>query len=283
MNAFEVVTNQILGILEKGTIPWRKTWSVSQPRSYFTGKPYRGINAFILACMPYSSSFWLTYRTAKAKGGHVKKGEKGTPVVYWNWIRKTDAEGNEKMIPFLRYYTVFNLDQCEGVPAPRFQVKAQGHNGERIAKCEGIVSGYANGPKISHGGERASYCPPLDSVQMPAFESFESPEAYYATLFHELTHSTGHASRLNRPEVVQAQSFGSYNYGCEELTAEMGAAFLCMMVEIDSVTVENSAAYIASWIKKIKEDPKMVIYAASKARKAVELIAGKEEEEESEN
>jgi antirestriction protein ArdC len=224
----------------------------------------------------------VTYKQAKELGGHVRKGEESTLVVFWKVLRKKDREsGKDKSFPMLRYYRVWNLEQTEGVripkdrPMPTDEPEA-GFN--PVDNAEAIASGYPDGPPISYdGGDRAYFIPALDEIHLPKRETFVSAAAFYSTLFHEQTHSTGHKSRLNREGISDhGQVFGNHEYGREELIAEMGAAFLCAEAGLDpSDHLANSAAYIGSWMRKIREDKRAVVVAAGAAQKAVDHILGR--------
>jgi antirestriction protein ArdC len=218
---------------------------------------------------------WLTYKRAQQLGGNVRKGEKGTPVVFWTeWTPKNDKRepDDRDAIPVLRHYTMFHADQCEGIETPALPIVAR-HEFGRIEACEAIVNGMpANRPTIKHGEPRAYYRPATDTVNMPAAERFDSSAQYYKTLFHELAHSTGHASRLNRKGIAELDQFGSDQYGREELVAEMTAAFLSGHAGINPFTEETSAAYVAGWLKVIKGDAKLVVMAAAQAQKAADWI-----------
>ncbi len=276
MKAYEIITQKIIERLEKGDIPWHKPWSVQQgmPKNLITKKEYRGINVFLLASNHYPSPYWLTYKQAKDLGGNVRQGEKGTPVVFWKWLsitEKEDEKETEKQIPFLRYYTVFNVAQCDG-----FQDKVPGLKQSEfnpIERCEQIVNNYAGKPEIQPS-DRAWYSPSLDKIGIPPASLFNNPEEYYSTLFHEMTHSTGHASRLDRSGIKDVSPFGSKSYSQEELVAEMGAAFLCGNAAIENKTIDNSAAYIQGWLRKLSNDKKCVIIAAAQAQKAADYILG---------
>jgi antirestriction protein ArdC len=293
-DVYEIITEQILDQLKKGTVPWHKPWKGAGewPKNFVSGKPYRGLNVFVLHLQGYSSPYWLTFNQAKAKGGHIKKGEKSTMVTFWKKIeakKKTtiDTDGNKVEVekdPYflLRYYRVFNVEQCEGLKLP--EVKSEETlEFTPIETCEQIVAGMPQKPEISHGGGRACYSPSSDKVTMPMQNSFDSEPEYYSTLFHELTHSTGHKSRLDRDEIVNLCPFGTTNYSKEELVAEMGAAFLCGEAGIENNTIDNSAAYVANWVQKFEDQPKMVVCAASAAQKAVDFILNKKFGEEEAN
>lgn len=290
IDVYDIVQEKILALLDKGEIPWRKPWhgagsGLQLPSNYVTKKVYSGLNPFLLLCAGYDCPYWVSYKQAVELGGSVRKGEKGHMVVFWKPLPKTDKvtgkpilnnKGKPEMVFFLRYFTVFNLLQCDGIewvrPAPI--EKPQGWTA--IGECESIINNMPNAPTISHGGNRACYFPALDLVKMPEKENFAQREGYYNTLFHELTHSTGHKSRLARKGVdgEAVAAFGSETYGKEELIAEMGAAFLCGFAGISPATLENSVAYLQNWKKAIKGDNKLVVFAASQAQKAADYIMG---------
>jgi antirestriction protein ArdC len=276
-DVYQVITDRIVSMLESGQIPWERSWSTlgGAPRSFVSKKAYRGINTWMLGCSHYDSPFWLTFNQAKAKGGKVRKGEKGTPVVFWKrWKTKDKQSGEEKIIPMLKMYYVFNANQVEGIEFPT--PEARNPEAQPLETCETIVNGFATRPTINKGFGRACYIPSADRVEMPHVVQFNSEEEYYSVLFHELIHSTGHKDRLNRfaQENNTNHSFGSTSYAKEELVAEMGAAFLCGHAGIMNRTVQNSAAYIQGWLKSLKNDKKLVVQAAGQAQKASDLILG---------
>ena len=271
---YEIVTDTIIKQLEVGVAPWRKPWHTGMPMNLVSRKEYRGINIFLLAFQGYGSRYWLTYRQALSLGGNVKKGERGSKVVFWKIgeYQKEDAETGEledRKSILLRYYTVFNLDQCEGIESPE-PVPAI----NPIEQCEGIVRSMPNPPAFEQEAQ-ACYRPAIDTVGMPARSAFHSSEEYYSTLFHELTHSTGHPSRLAREGIMKHNPFGSEDYSKEELIAEMGAAMVCGVAGIESKTLDNSAAYLQSWISRLKSDSRLVVSAAAQAQKAADYILGK--------
>lgn len=277
MKVYEIITNRILEKLESGVIPWHKPWAGGEsPKNLITKKEYRGINTFMLSCSGFSSPFWATYKQIVELGGQVNKGEKGWPVVFWKFIEKQDEDGDARQIPFMRYYTVFNVEQTVGIDEAKIPSLAIKYNKlEAIEICDKIVKSMPKRPKINHAEPRAYYSPVEDYVNMPKKETFEASEAYYSTLFHELTHSTGHERRLNRKIL---NGHGSELYSKEELVAEMGAAFLCGYCQIENKVIDNSASYIKSWLSRLKNDKQMVIQAAGQAQKATDFILNKKSE-----
>lgn len=273
---YQVVTDRLLQALEQGVVPWRQPWKAADlPKNLVTGNAYRGSNVFALLWQGYTSPYWCTFKQALAAGGHVKQGAKGTPVVFWRWIsERKDAAGKvaqlDRPFPTVRYYTVFNLEQCEGLTAPASTDAPTGF--DPIAAAEALVAGMPQRPAIVTG-PRASYAPAADVVTMPARESFYSAAGYYATLFHELTHSTAHASRIGRKAAIgEWTGFGSPEYSREELVAEMGASFLLARCDLADATIESSAAYLASWLKVLRADPSILLYAGQQAQKAADYI-----------
>jgi antirestriction protein ArdC len=269
--AYEIVTESIIKQLESGVAPWRKPWRTESPANLVSKKEYRGINIFLLASHGYGSRYWVTYRQAQALGGTVKKGQHGSRVVFWkiDEYRKESKETGEtenRKSVLLRYYTVFNAEQCEGIKSPE-----RAPVFHPIEQCEGIVRSMPNPPGFEQDS-RAFYRPSTDTVGMPARSAFESAEAYYSTLFHELTHSTGHPLRVGREGIMEHNPFGSEDYSKEELVAEMGAAMLCGVAGIESRTLDNSASYLQSWINKLKSDSRLIVSAASQAQKAADYI-----------
>lgn len=283
---YELITDRMVAALEEGTVPWRKPWNAGVAPRSVEGHVYRGVNAFLLGMEPYASPFWITFNQAKKREGTVKKGEKSTIVVFWKRLLVWDTDEatgqkTKKMVPMLRFYRVFNLEQTEGVKVPKavaeFDASKVAH--EEITDAAAIVAGYPNPPKIlSTQSDQAYYQPLLDHITVPELSQYDRPEEYYSTLFHEMGHSTGHPSRLNRK---QTGGFGSHDYGREELVAEMTNAYLCAEAGIQ-VTFDNSAAYLASWIRTIREDVRAVVVAAGAAQRAADHILGRTFEEKSE-
>jgi antirestriction protein ArdC len=271
-SVYSIVTEQILKQLESGAAPWHRPWTTQAPKNLVSGRGYRGINVFLLASNGYGSPYWLTYKQATERGGHVRKGEHGTKVVFWKiGTRETeDSDGDavERKSIVLRYYTVFNVEQCEGITAPDSTRAVN-----PIEECERIVRGMPNPPAFEQDA-RAWYRPSTDTVGMPSRNAFNSAEEHYSTLFHELIHSTGHTKRVGRDGIEKLNTFGSESYSKEELIAEMGAAMLCGIAGIERRTIANSAAYLQSWIDVLKSDSRMVVSAASQAQKAADYILG---------
>jgi antirestriction protein ArdC len=269
------ITDRILEQLAQGQIPWQRPWhgGLEGAKSYVTGKPYSLLNQLLL----FREGYYLTWKQITDLGGRVKKGCKSNIVVFYKMTKYKETKmvdgeikEKEKLTPVLRFYTVFHVDDCEGIPS----------KGERprpvlspIEGAEKIVSDYYGRESCKLNvtlSNRAFYSPSEDSVTVPKLEQYEIVEEYYSTLFHETTHSTGHSSRLNRD---MTGHFGSDSYSKEELVAELGAAFLVQKCGMDSAKAfKNSVGYIQSWSKKLKEDKKLIVSAASKAEKAVKFI-----------
>lgn len=276
MNIYETITDRIIATLETGIIPWRKEWKTdgcgALPVNFYTKKPYRGINVLTLLCSGYSSRYWMTYNQAKEMGGQVRKGEKSSPIVFWQF-KKDKLTGEEKKFAFAKQFNVFNLDQIDGLqPALPFEVPTF----DVIESAAAIVDRYmvsANHPTLSHGGNKAFYRPSTDHVQMPLQTAFNTPAGYYSTIFHEFAHSTGHASRLDRKELGKIAAMGDEDYSKEELTAEFAATFLCAEAGCaNDAVVANSAAYIQGWLRSLKNDKTLAINAAQKAQRAADYI-----------
>lgn len=283
-DVYSRITGQIVAALETGVRPWVKPWSAEHAAGRITrplrhnGQPYTGINILSLwasaTAQGFAAPLWMTYRQATELGGHVRKGEKGSPVVYANSITRTEADpatGDDVAheIHFLKGYSVFNVEQIEGLPAqytqlaePRLDTMA------RIARAESFFA--ATRADLSHGGNRAFYRPSTDSIVLPPFEAFRDAESYYATLAHETTHWTSAKSRLDRD--FGSKRFGSEGYAIEELVAELGAAFLCADLDIALEPREDHAAYIAHWLKVLKDDNRAIFTAASHAQRAADFI-----------
>lgn len=291
---YQEVTDKIIAKLEEGTAPWHKPWgSPALARNYESGNIYTGIN-MVLFNLVYTDDepYYLTFNQVKKLGGKVKKGSKARQLVYYNVMYK-DGNGKRiseatakakrkageevEKIPFLKSYGVFTIADIEGIEFSIPEEKRYPEN-VRLAACEKILHDMPKRPKFqSKAGERkACYVPVIDTVRIPVLDRFEITEAYYNTLFHEVVHATGHASRLNRDGITKPIKFGSDNYAKEELVAELGASFLCGITQINrEVVLDNTAAYIANWLERLKNDKKLVFQAAAKAKQAVEFILDK--------
>lgn len=280
------ITDSIMAELEKGVRPWVQPWtsshaagSISRPLRH-NGQPYQGINVVLLwmsaAARGYAAPLWMTYKQAQALGAQVRKGESGSPVTYADSIRKqeqdeTTGEEHERQVFFLKQYTVFNVEQIDGLPAHYYAVapQAEANPDARITHAEGFFASL--GTDIRHGGARAYYSPAQDFVQMPPFETFRDAMSYYATLGHECIHWTKHPARLDRD--FGRQKFADEGYAREELVAEIGAAFLAADLGIALEPRPDHASYIASWLKVLKNDKRAVFTAAAHAQKAVDYLS----------
>lgn len=276
---YEKITDLIISKLEQGIIPWSKPWNVvdgGMPCNLKTKKAYRGVNVLMTMMQGYGSPYWVTFNQCKGMGGHVRKGEKGTPIVFWNSYVKKNADDEEYDVWFLKQYTIFNVEQCNGLDKHLPEPVEPAEEFDAIANAETIVDGMPRKPVMTSGGNRAYYRPATDTVNMPARNQFNDAEGFYGTLFHELVHSTGHQTRLDRKGITTSMvAFGDETYSQEELVAELGAAFLCGEAGISDLTIDNSAAYIKGWLKALKDDKKMVVYAGSQAQKAADFIMGR--------
>jgi antirestriction protein ArdC len=280
LDVYKSVTDRILKQLEAGQIPWRKTWSTGIPKSLTTGKEYRGLNVFVLGTASFGSRYWLTYRQAQRLGGHVRKGETATPVIYWKWrtaedIRKAQEKtGRETVAPCFPFLScVFNLDQVEGVGRPDDDI--QHREGSRLELAENVFAVMPDKPEIVHATiAEPAYSRLQDRVTLPNLSQFESADEYFATLYHELTHSTGHSRRLNRFAKSDGDRIEKYSF--EELVAEFGAAFLCAFAGIsDPLSEALQASYIEGWSRVFRQDSRILIRAAAAAQRAADYIRGK--------
>lgn len=270
---YGVITDRIIEQLENGVIPWEKPWTGTQSGaiSGATGKAYSILNQMLLG----KPGEYYTYNQVLAKGGHVRKGEKAQIVVFWKQVRVTeqDEAGQqiEKIIPMLKYYSFFHADQCEGITTKQRPTKEITH-----PEADDIITAYSQREslKIRHqSGDEAYYSPSRDCVVLPLREQFNSVSEYFSTAFHELTHSTGHSSRLNRLKATA--HFGNAEYSKEELVAEIGAAALLNYAGLETKkSLRNNAAYVQSWLGALKNDKRMIVQASGAASKAVDLIIG---------
>ena len=272
MDLYKEITERIMTQMENGVVPWRKPWIASgKAISHTTGKPYSLLNQMMLG----KPGEYLTFKQCQAEGGKVKRGEKASMVVFWKWVEQEDEETHEKKeVPFLRYYNVFHIDQCEGLRPKHIAAAAMPNSAASNDAANEIIYDYLSrsGVKMTHeNGDRAYYQPMTDSVVIPERRQFAETAEFYSTIFHELTHSTGHESRLNRLE--KTAFFGTESYSKEELIAEIGAAALVNHCGIEtSSSFRNSTAYIQNWLSVLKNDKRFIVSAAGKAEKAISLI-----------
>lgn len=277
-NLYDTITNKILEQLAAGTAPWHKPWGTDSSGTAMplriNGQPYQGVNVLLLWGRAGESGFkscnWMTYRQAQELGGHVRKGEHGEMVVYANTVRRVEevnGEEKERAIPFLKSYVVFNADQIDGLPA-QYYIKATTEKPEvqRHADAEKFIT--HTGAAVRFGGIMAAYNPSLDLIKMPHAAQFEAMDFYYSTMFHELTHWTGHAKRCARDFSGKRDA----EYAKEELIAEMGAAFLCGHFGVNASPRADHASYIAAWLKLLNDDNRAIFKAASAAQKAVNFL-----------
>ena len=277
------VTNRIVAELERGVRPWIKPWSVEHAAGRITrplrqnGIPYRGINVLLLwgeaLEKGYAAPLWMTYKQSQELGAQVRKGQHGSHIVYADRFTKTETndqgEAVEHAIPFLKTYTVFNVEQIDGLPAHFY---AQPVNplplSDRIEHADRFVT--ATGAAIHHAGNQAYYAPARDIIQLPPFEAFKDKESYYSTALHELTHWTRHETRLARD--FGRQRFGDEGYAREELVAELGSAFLCADLGITPDIREDHAAYLGHWLKILQDDKRAIFSAAAHAQRAADYL-----------
>lgn len=277
-DVYQEITDQIVAALEKGVAPWSCPWERGGgaggrlPRNLSTGAPYQGLNIILLWSSAYtrgfSSAYWLTYKQAKAQGGQVRKGERGTTCIFYKTLTKTEDDGQgedrEVKIPMARAFTLFNLDQIDGIKAPD-AAPAEAETGpgfDPLAAGEALLN--RSGATIHEGSTEAFYNRLDDAVTLPARKRFSDAANFYATAAHELVHWTGAEHRLARKF---GKRFGDQAYAFEELVAELGAAFVTAELGILG-EVEGHASYLASWLKVLRSDKRAIFHAASKAAEA---------------
>ena len=265
---YQQITEKIVASVESGALPWRRPWTSLRPRN-LKGRGYRGINRLVLGMAPHEDPRWATFNQVSALGGHVSKGERGTQIQLW--LRDEDENGRERLVS--RVYTVFNLEQCDGLDVPSLG-RANSDRPLGIDAADAILKGYPDPPTLRYSPDRACYVSSIDEVLMPAPTAFEGLERFYGTLFHELIHSTGHPKRLARDGVTQMDGYGTERYAYEELIAEMGAAFLCSEAGIDA-DLDQPAAYVSSWLNALRRDSRMIVRAAGQAERACDWIVGR--------
>jgi antirestriction protein ArdC len=290
MNVYEIVTEKIISLLESGIVPWRRPWtSTGMPRNLISKRPYRGINYFLLSASQYVSPFWLTLRQANELGGHVRKGEESTIVVFWKVedvdqtaedldTHETEEKARRRFL--LRYYRIFNLEQCELPQAVLDKLpKMVTHQHDPIETVERIIAGMPNPPEIVREGSKAYYSPTTDRITLPPRELFETAAEEAATTLHEISHSVGHEKRLAREGITEVSPFGSPVYSREQLVAELSAAFLCAEAGISNAVIRNQAAYLAGWLSRLRDDRKLIIHAAAQAQRAADYILNRQHDD----
>lgn len=279
MNPYRIVTDRILKQLDAGVVPWRKTWTSGLPKSLTTGREYRGVNVLMLGTTDFRSRYWVTHRQAKTLGGHVRKGERSTPVIYWKWRspdeiqRRRHATGKPELAPSSPIVSaVFNLDQVDGLERPEDDEPDRHHLPFEVAAW--VLAAMPNQPLIEYSRFfQPAYSPSLDTVQLPHLYQFEDRHAYFHALWHQVAHSTGHPRRLNRFEASIKYGFEPHSF--EELVAELAAAFLAAFtgIRIADGKAQN-AVYITGWAKAIRNDPRLILSAASAAQGAADYVLG---------
>ncbi len=283
MDIYTMITDKIINLLENNVVPWHRPWtSTGLPRNLVSKKPYRGVNVFLLSASKYVSPFWLTMRQANELGGHIRKGEESTAVVFWKIEEAkhgTEDRDAEKSDPktrrryLLRMYRVWNLEQCELPQSVLDKLPMmETHQHDPIEAVEKIVAGMPDPPEIVRGGSKAFYSPLTDRITLPPRELFISAEEEACTTLHECSHAAGASKRLNRSSITGAAPFGSPTYSLEELTAELSAAYLCAEAGISNAVIANQAAYVAGWLKALRDNRKLLIHAAAQAQKAADYI-----------
>lgn len=289
-DVYQDITNHIINALDKGEVIWKKPWNTyGMPKNIRSNTFYRGFNIFFLNYVTmvrrYKAPYFLTFLQTQELGGRVKKGERGTDVIYWATVEDkyktvvridetTGAETNahpHKRVP--KIYTVFNIEQTEGIAFPSVEIVERTHV-EKLEACEKVIEEMPNRPLIEHFGDEAFYLPSRDLIRLPLQSQFQTDEKYYCTTFHELAHSTGHKSRLNRDDLRDIRTMGDGSYSKEELTAELTASFLCGITGIEQTLVENSVAYIQHWLNVLKDDKYFFVRAAAQAQRAADYILG---------
>lgn len=275
-NVYEMITNTIIEKLENGVVPWQQPYTTGGlPVNWLTQKQYRGINMMLLPPGEYA-----TFKQIQKAGGKVKKGEKGRPIIFWKWLKVEDEDtGEDKKVPLLKTYNVFEINsQVEGLESKKDWTE---YENDPIEEAKMVIQEYFKNQddlRMVRQPGIPCYSPSEDRIYMPRIEHFTSSENYYKTYFHEMVHSTGHKSRLNREGVTGVINFGNENYSKEELVAEIGAAMLSAHVNIQDAVIDNSASYIDNWLSVLKNDHKFVVQAAQKAQKATDLILNIEQD-----
>lgn len=287
IDVYQIVTDQIIAKLSHGIIPWKRGYSTQAATNYATGKQYRGINALLLGMAGYQQPYFLTYKQAQALGGHVRKGAKSEIATYYQlrgydparnkWFtinNDTVVPAGSKVIPMLKYYRVFNIQDIDGII---FKLEERPTITDDLL-LQDLEIGYQPlrdipNLRLKTNYPEACYQPLLDAICMPGIHDFHKTSGYFKTLYHELIHATGHGDRLAREGITNLIAFGSHRYSKEELIAELGSCFLMTLKGFDNEEqMFNSTAYIQSWLHALKNDKKMIVEAAAEAQKAVDYI-----------
>ena len=265
-DVYDRINGLIISNLEKGIIPWKKSFHGDMPRNFISKRIYNGINFLILLTQDFASPFYLTFLQAKNKGGSIKKGSKGLPVIYYELKDFPTEDEPERKIPFIRLSTVFNLEQTSLYKEDNVPLD------DESLSCEGLIKKLSIKPVIKNNFQgQPFYNLEKDFISIPTQKYFDTPSEYYASLFHEMIHWTGHNSRLSRD---MSGKFGNDSYSFEELIAEIGASYLCGLTGIDTKTISNQSAYISNWLNKLKNDSTLIVKASSEAKKAVNFFLG---------
>lgn len=280
---YNVITNIFIKALEENTVPWKQPWTTTGLARGWKGNEYRGVNALIVTLSGRPGPF-ATKRQIAAAGGTVNKGECYIPIVFWKFLK--DKENPDKRIPLIRFYQVYCIQtQCTGVTLPKWAQKVKDaqdsatndHTGTTpVQAFNDILAGFKNAPPVEYGYDHSAYLPYRDRVELPDMNAFDCPESFASVGFHELIHSTGHEKRLKRFQKDDGPAmFGSTSYSKEELVAEIGSAMLLAKCGIEhKATTENSKAYVKNWLRRLKDDPSLIVWAAGRAQKACDLITG---------
>ena len=283
MDVYAIVTEKIIHLLETGLVPWRRPWAgTGLPRNLVTMKPYRGINYFLLSASKYISPYWLTMRQANELNGHVRRGEESTAIVFWKVddagddaedASTNERDGKTRRRFLLRYYRVWNVEQCE-LPAKVLDKlpKIETHQHDPIEAAERIIAEMPNPPRIEYSGSMAFYSHGTDCITLPPRQLFTTAAELYCTAYHELIHSTGSEKRLAREGLCEAAPFGSPVYSKEELCTELGAAYLCAEAGISNAVIDNQTTYLAGWLRRLRDDRKLLIHAAAQAQRAADYV-----------
>jgi len=274
---YQKITDLIIDKLKEGVVPWQKTWRTAYPRNLITDMEYKGINTLLLGLSDYDSNYWLTFKQCKDLKGNIMKDEHSSMVVFWKPIvsifDSKDVDETKADIKFvLRYYYVWNTDQCN-LPDEALKKRNTVSNNPKIVEAEELIKKYPNPPEIciNNTAPNPRYFPRTDKVEIQSINNFHTADDYYASLYHELIHSTGAKHRLARKGIMDTIQFGSENYSKEELVAEIGASYLCNISGIQK-TIDNQASYIQNWLEVLQNDYRMILIAASQAQKAADYI-----------